>query len=449
MAFFQIVLASRYIDLTGFGTYALGWASAVIIVAFVYTGFYQALLRSTAFEDERDTGFWLMAAIGGGGAVLLAAVAWALADRQPATAAVFLALAPFPLLRAPVAWNELHLVRSQRVRLVSSYGMVSELLALGVTFVALERGLGVMALIFGRYVTILVELAITLLAVRVLPRLRLSLAHFRRLRVTAFPLWGTSALAMFSNYGADLILGAFLNPAAVGAYRGGARISQTAADLVFQPLNTISWSRFSRLEKQGDVAGMRQSWLANMGFGAALLWPMLASFALLSEDLVTVLFGPTWLPSAAIIGILSLSRALGFMSALLEPALVCRGQGAAQMRIRAVSAAILLAALLLFGRNGAAPAAWSVVLAQGVTAVVALVVMLPALDLRLSRAARAMLPAVIVTALCAIGLWATEPLRAGLAGSAGLWAAIAGLALFWFAAAAVCLRRGWLVLPAP
>ncbi len=96
LAFAQIMIAARYIDISGFGTYALGWASCVIFVSLVYTGFYQALLRSPDFDSERHTGFWSMAAIGAGGAVVMGAVGLILNGSDATMATVFPCAGPDP-----------------------------------------------------------------------------------------------------------------------------------------------------------------------------------------------------------------------------------------------------------------------------------------------------------------------------------------------------------------
>lgn len=449
VAFLQIMIAARFIDLSGFGTYTLGWASCVIMVSFVYTGFYQALLRSADFDSERDTGFWSMAAIGLGGSVVLVAVGLGLRGSDATMAAVFLALAPLPVLRALVAWNEVHLIRDRRVRLVSTYGMISECASLLVTWICLTRGLGLFSLVYGRYTVLAVELVVALVASHSRPAFRFSGSVFGRLRLTALPLWGTSALGMFSNYGVDLILGAFLNTAAVGTYRSGARISQTAADLVYQPISTMTWSRMSQFEKAGRHDALRTVWLEHMGFGAILVWPTLAAFAMLAGDLVLFLFDETWLPAAPVIVILCLSRAVGFLSVLLEPSMLCQGKGAAQMWVRAAAAVALLLSLAAFGRFGAPHAATAHAVASVVSAVLSVAVIFPSLKISARDALRALLPAMTLSALCVAGLILSNGARAALGPTDGLLAAIAGLAVVWVLAVAWCLKRGFVTLPSP
>ena len=449
IAFAQIMIAARFIDIAGFGTYTLGWACCVIFVSLVYTGFYQALLRSPEFETERHTGFWSMAAIGGGGTAIMAAVGVALLGSDVTLAAVFLSLAPLALLRALVAWNELHLIRDRCVRIVSIYGLMSEVAALVVTWVCLTEGQGLFALVYGRYTALAVEFGFALVASRSLPAFRFAGDAFGRLRLTAFPLWGTSAMGMSANYGADLILGAFMNTTEVGAFRGGARISQTAADLVFQPMTTIAWSRMSQYEKTGRHGELGSVWLDNMGFGALLLWPILVAFGVLAQDLVVFLFDETWLPAAPVIVILCLSRGVGFLAVLLEPSMVCQDKGKTQMWVRAASLVAFLGALATFGHTGAPQAAWAHTLMSVVAAVLSIAVIFPSLQISARAGVRALLPATLLSLICFGGLALTTSSRAALGPTAGLLLAIAGLVVVWVVTVAWCLKRGIVRLPRP
>ncbi len=449
VAFVQVMIASRYLDLGGFGTYALAWAVTVIANSFVYTGIYQALLRSKDIARDRDTVFWVMIATGAVGMGVIGLIGWLAGGLSGSIGSTLLLLAPVPLLKAPVAWNEAQLVRARRMRTASSYVVVSESAALVVAWGLLNAGHGVIALIAARYTSTLVELALTAGLVRVLPGVGINRAALIEAGRTALPLWGTSAMVMFSNYGADLILGAFLNPAAVGAYRGGARISQTVSDLVLQPLLMLSWSGFTQAEKRGQGARMRALWLDNMAFGAVLIWPILVSVALLAPTIVPVVFNETWLPAASIVSVLCLARAIRFTSTLLEPVMICNGRVRRQLQIRFAGAAALLLFLLGFGRFGGQAAAWAQVATASVVAVLALAAMLPLLGIGVRAAMRALLPGLGLTGLCAAVVIATESWRAAMAPAAGLAATIAVLAVLWLAVVALGLQRRILVLPRP
>lgn len=449
IAFATVIVAARHLDLAAFGTYALAWAVAVICNSFVFTGLYQALLRSRAYEDERDTFFWLMAAVGALGAVVTLAAGLAAGGTASNLGRAFLALAPIPLFQVPVAWLEAQLVRAGRVRAAASYVVIAEFFAFAVTVAMLNAGLDVGALISGRYAAVLAGLALTFTLAHRLPRLSFRIAVLPGIRGTVLPLWSTTGLGMFSNYGADLILGAFLNPTAVGTYRSGARISMTVSDLLLQPLVMLSWARFTRLEKDDQAEAIRQGWLDNMALAAALFWPIMASVALLAEPLVSVVFGDGWRAAAPVVAVLALARSLRFFSALLEPTLICRNRGGLQLRIRLAGAVLLFAFLLIFGRHGQIEAASAQVLAGGSVGVMALFAFAITLRLDARDLFRAFAPGLALTLACALAVFLTEPMRAAMGTGTGLLATVALLGVLWLAGAVMGLRSGRLVLPAP
>tara|TARA_R110002096_G_scaffold189191_13_gene369462 strand:+ start:5553 stop:6902 length:1350 start_codon:yes stop_codon:yes gene_type:complete len=447
MSFAQIMIASRFLDLSEFGVYALAWAVAVIFNTFLFTGYYHALLRSQDFEADRDTTFWVIATLGACGAIVLGGIGLAIGGGPGAIGTTFLLLAGFPLLRAPTSWNEAILLRRRRVRTVSTYVVVGEILATTVVYLGLKAGLGIPALVLGRYVAAGSDLVLTTLLVRCRPVFHFDRAAILRGWNTARPLWIASGVGMFSNYGADLILGAFLNPAAVGAYRGGARMSQTVADLVMQPIEMLSWSRFSRLEKEGKSAELREAWLQTIALGAASVWPILLSFALFAEDIVSLIFADIWGPVAPILVIMSGARAIYFLSILLEPTMVCRDRGRAQLLTRGFGAIVLLVSLLAFGRNNGEAAAYAYGLTALTVAVISMWLMMAELGISLLRVLRAFVPAVTITLLCLAVTLATVDVRAMMGQLPAFVASVAVLATLWAGSIALFIRFRLLVLP--
>lgn len=450
ISFLAVAIASRFLDLEAFGTYALAWAVTVIANTFVFTGLYQALLRSRAFEEDRDTLFWLLAGVGGLGTAAILCIGMLAGGAADQMGWTLLALAPIPLLIVPTAWWEAQLVRSRRVRAASLYVVVAEASGLLTAWTMLRAGWGVEALIASRYASTAVGLMLTGGLIRALPRLTLRRATARDAGATALPLWGTTSVGLFSNYGADLILGAFLNATAVGAYRGGARIAMTASDLVLQPLMMLSWSRFTRIEKEGaGTGGLKDAWLENMAIAAAILWPMVATVTLLAPELVVTILDETWLPAAGIVAILSVSRGLSFLTALLEPTMMTTGRAGVQLKIRLFGAVSLLILLLAFGRLGAEAAAWAHLGSSALVGTVALVAMSRALRLRPADLIAAFLPGVALTSLTVAAILGTETQRASLGPDVGLLLTVLAVAAAWALPMLIFLRRRVLVLPAP
>lgn len=450
ISFVVVMVASRYLDLEIFGTYALAWAAAVIGNTFVFTGFYQALLRAHDGERDRDTLFWLNAGIGALFTVAILGIGVAAGGPAEPRGLALIALAPIPFLIVPQAWWEALLVREKRVRAASLYVLVAEASALVAALLLLTNGWAVGALIASRYVAVGVGMILTGSLVRRLPRLGLRRDTARKAADTALPLWGTTAVQLFQNYGTDLILGAFAQAAVVGAYRGGARIAITASDLVLQPLGLLTWSRFTRIEKEGaGLDELRGAWIANMGLAAAILWPLSATVALLAEPLVVTVLDKTWLPAADVVVILSVSRAILFFTALLEPTLTMTGHGRSQFVIRLIGAGSLLVLLMIFARHGAEAASWAHLASSVLVAVIGVWAMVGALEMPRAQLVNTFVPGAALTALTAAVIVATTGARDSLGPVTGLSLCLAAIAIAWVALMVVFLRRRVLVLPSP
>jgi O-antigen/teichoic acid export membrane protein len=448
IAFSLVVVASRHLSLAEFGVYALTWAAAVIATTFVFTGFYHAILRADDLEARINPLFWLIALVGAsGGAAILAIGALVGVDTELGGA--LLLVAPLPLLAVPTAWNEAQLLRARRARAASLYTVAAESLALLTAVAMLAQGYGILALIGARWVAALTGLAITIALVRRLPRLSLRRDDARQGGRTALPLWGTTAIGMFTNYGADIILAAYLTPAAVGAYRSGARIAMTAADVVFQPLRMLSWSRFSRMELQGQRGEIRAAWVENTAFAGAMLFPVMAGVGLLAEDLVVTVFDESWAAAAPIVAILCLARAVATPQTLAEPTLMCMDKARLQVLLRIFSGVLLLIALLSLGRLGPAAAAWGVTLTMLVTTLVTLVVLVRVLGLSVRDMAGAFGPGLAIAALCAVSVIALAPRLEGMGTGAALLVHIAAGAAIWAVCVGGLMRARILVLPTP
>lgn len=449
IAFVTVMVSSRFLDLAEFGTFVLAWALAVIANSFVFTGFYQSLLRSSDADDDRDTFFWLIFGVGVISALVIGAVGLVAGGMATQSGQAFCLLAPIPILMSIVAWNEAQLVSTKRIRAASSYVVLSEFSALIVAYFCLKAGYGLFSLIAARYAMALVAITLTTSLVGNFPRFRINKETVMGCKSTVPPLWATTAMGMFSNYGTDIVLGAFLNPIAVGAYRGGARIATTISDLVLQPMVMLSWSRFTSLEKDGRSDLMKDAWLENMTLAAALVWPVMLSVAMLAPELVAVMFDETWLPAAPIVALLSISRAVRFLSTLLEPTMICCGKPRIQLKIRFIGVALLMIFLLAFGRFSVEAAATAHLLASAVVGVLSIGATVAVLGLSRSDLVRTFLPGMALALACAMAILGTTQLRTNVDSITGLLATIGVVVVIWLIAMIAGFQRKLLVLPNP
>lgn len=448
VAFATILLVSRYLSLEEFGVFALSSACSIIIVSLIYAGPFEYLLRTRELDSDRDTVFWLLAAAGAVGALVMASIGAALDESKPGIGQFFLLLALMPLLTGPRVWAEALLTRAGRIRSTVLCNLGAEICGILSLFVALEAGQGVLALVTSRLAATAVALAGQSVLMGKRPRLHFS----RESAVNAFdhvmPLSGVAAIKLVSNYGVDLLLGAFLAPAAVGAYRAGSRVATTGCDIVLRPMHAISWSYFARLERDGDKAVMARIWKQQMRFLSAVAWPALAVLAMSGPLVVSLLLSDSWAGAGPIISILTIARALEVLDFLAGPVLVCSGSAHAMVKLRAGGAVCLLLMLLAVAHYGAEYAAGAQVLANAGVALAALTLISRSLQLSVLTIMKAVVPGLLLAVSCAIAIFAIQEATATIT-LAGPWAAISGAILLWGVLFLTLLSRGTLRLPEP
>jgi O-antigen/teichoic acid export membrane protein len=176
---------------------------------------------------------------------------------------------------------------------------------------------------------------------------------------------------------------------------------------------------------------------------------MTATVVLLAPALVVTILDETWLPATGVVAILSISRAIGFFGALLEPTLMTTGRARQQFAIRLYGAGALLVLLFIFARYGAEAAAYAHVASSVLVAVLALAAMMRALELRLGQLVATFVPGAGLTILICAAILGTEAPRAALGTGAGLAASLVAVAVAWLAVMVLFLRRRVLVLPTP
>ncbi len=448
-AFVLILVASRALDLAEFGSFAIASALCVIFTTLMYTGVYQTILRTKDLPADRDTLFALQFAIGAAGSMTMALIGLSIGNLSDlGTAFALVGLAPIPVLASFSAWLEAHLVRDGRVRATAILVLLSELVALATAVGMFRAGFGIEALVVSRLASMAFILVLYAALVRIVPKPRIKRATIRSGLREAWPLWGSSSLGMLSNYGADLILGAFLNPAAVGAYRAGSRIANTAADVVTQPMGIISWAQFARKEASDNQSDIRTLWKNNVALCFALMAPAMITVSVLASDIVTAVFDPSWAAAVTIISIIAIARLIESLSFLLEPTLTCLGRSRQQFFVRLGDTLLLVTLLLTIGRHSPEAAALAVLLKTCVTMCVSVTLMMRAAGITVSDLVEITLPGLGLTALCLsviyiVGLF---PLAGGSATL--LLATAAAEVIVWSICIAVLLRSRILVMPA-
>jgi O-antigen/teichoic acid export membrane protein len=276
---------------------------------------------------------------------------------------LLLALAPSSLLSAGANWQESQLLRAGRLKTYYGVTTFAEVIAAIVTVTMIVLGYGLVALIAQIYA----RLSLMMVAYRVLQAPMWS-REFSLERAWAVARWsthryGATIVAFLSNYGADLLLGAFLSPAATGLYRASHRMVTGVSDLVSNPTRLTAVTIFSRRAAEGLESG--PLWPRIASASAFIGWTALAGLAAISDQVVPMVLGARWAAAGPIVAILCLQRAFSLIDGVTGPMLVAYSHVRALFGVQLAMAIASVALLAVMARYGVAAAALSSVVTAG------------------------------------------------------------------------------------
>lgn len=441
-----VFVAAQFVSLEDFGVLALGQAVTIILASLLYTGLHHQVMRSTNLGAENATLFAAQCLLGLAGALMMAAIG-ALQSPGSVLQSVFFLMAPIPAFVAPAAHFEALLIRAQKIRVAVLSTMVAEILGFVAMWLAFVQGAGVFALVLGRLVATIVAFAAKVWFAGVWPGLKLDARIAHEAFFASRPLYLTTGTSMASNYGGDLLLGLFLNPLSVGAFRAASRVATTGSEIIAKPVQTITWSNLARLEREQADASMAAAWLDHAKFLTLLAWPALCALALMSGSVVDLLLDESWSAAAPVISVLALALAVGILDNIVAPALTCTKQGQLYERIALATAAVIVASLSIAAPFGAVAAAFGLLFARLMMAPIALYYVLKALDVSVGAMIRNLAPSLGVTAACGVVVFLLQNVTSdtieGFVVTAGLGA------LFWIALFFTLVARGLVQYPQP
>lgn len=346
------VFATRWLPIAEFGVYAIAAAIMFLARNLFYVGPYEYLLKtpdSISLKSSCLLANILLACL----SILIInffAFASPIIFQTNQVKILLFQLGPSVFIAAWTAWFEALLLRDQRMTRYYGFTVIGELFGTLVAIIFLVNGFGLLSLVAQVYARLLMLLVLYISAN--------GDRHWRgydRTEVGIILRWSTSRylavfLNFFSNYGADLVLGALLSPAATGIYRASNRLVSALTDLFAQPLQKIVQTNMSALTARDR--SLDHSWLAIFVTVAAIGWTALAMLASLANDIVPVLLGPQWQPAVPVVIIFCLVRSLTLVDSCSTVILVCGDRQRFMLRVQIVVATAVLATSALLASYG-------------------------------------------------------------------------------------------------
>ncbi|MFL0415176.1 oligosaccharide flippase family protein [uncultured Sphingomonas sp.] len=375
VALIVTLAAASYLSPEQFGVYALAAAMVTIIRTMLYGPTYQYVMQTP--ELHRYSSETLVLKVLTAAACSLVPIAilsiWPELFGSRDVLWLFLLMAPSNVLGAFAAWSEAQLLRrGTSMGYYTSLALV-EMFGGAVAVAMFAASYGVIALVPMVYLrAVLLFVAFSALA---RPALSTGFSAPRLAEVTRWtmPQYASSLTGLFSNYGADFIIGALLSPAATGMYRAASRITAAVSDLCAQPIRLVAISSFARRIAAGRPASDVWPKIAALCLFVAV--PALGGLAAVCDLLLPTLLGPSWAGLATIVAILSLGRVVTTLSGVATPFLAAVGLHRRLLPVQLSASACLLGGLLASADHGIVAVA---VVASGTTMIAAIIYILMA-----------------------------------------------------------------------
>ncbi len=409
------VYLARVVSPKDFGAMALATALVDFLSNFGRLGQVEALLRRPMTETRLSTSFWMqiMISVGLGAVIAASSPLFANIYAVDALQSILLAMAPFPFLLIVGQVHESEARRHYLHKYLALRAMLATFASGLVSFGLAFYGAGYWALVAQRLVFAATYSSVLIVSYRWRPRFIFDRSEARELFKTGFDVSIASLLFIVNVRIFDLVVGYFVGTTQLGFVKIAFRLGDLLREVILQPVVQVSNSVFSTYAE--NASQLRAAALRYLMLLTLVGFPIYAVLALLARDVVLLLVGEKWLPSADILAILCLSAPTMAMSLLFGPIMVNAGKS------RRVRSTAVIQMLLTFAFVSAA-APFGLVSALGAVIAVSYAAFLLQLlylkhDLNIDLApfSRSSGVALLASLVMAAGLWLSENAFDGMA----------------------------------
>ena len=301
------VVLARLLAPESIGLVAMSMVYIALVQVFLEQGLVEAVVQSPSTSNSfLDTAFWTnfsFALVLGGGSILAAPLIGSLFS-EPGLPPVVCGLAPLLIIRGSVSVH-IALLRREMAFKRLAIAAVSGVVVGGIVGVTMAlTGFGVWSLVVYQIITRLVEATILWIKNPWRPGMEIRYHDFRRLFGFGASVTGSRLVNFLNRYGADLVIGFFLGPVAVGYYNLSFRITRSLVEMLGSVVTMVSFPLFSRLQEDPNTG--RQAFSRILEQIAFLAFPVFIGIAVCAPQIVEVVFGQKWMSAVSVMRVLAI-----------------------------------------------------------------------------------------------------------------------------------------------
>lgn len=354
------LLAARFLVPSDYGIYTIAAVFMLLLQDLTFTGASHFLVT----QDESDgdlfsTGFWsiVIFSLVSSLVLVLAAPLLARLFDAPDLGSMLQFMALAQPVTAYFSWISSILQRKQNMLMFYKLLIFQNITSLFGGLLALLIFQSLIALIIFYYIKAFSGTLFCLIFARQFPRLSVNFRLFQKIFRYSGNLYATRFLQFFSNYGADLVLGAFLSTAAAGIYRLGNRIAVLPIELIGQPVRTFALSQYGAANRSAaSFAPITLRLASTMTF---LMGCAGFTVAIFGTEIFATFFLPAYLPAVPIVIALVVRSMLGIFDSLVDPMLAAANKTRLVLIHRSIWAGVSVFVILVAAPFGGEVVAWS------------------------------------------------------------------------------------------
>ncbi len=360
------LVAARVLMPADFGVFSITVAISSFLFIFGAAGWNEFILgwrganRATSQAIAYAAmGGYLLAAVGVGCAAISVLV-----FKAPAYSLLILMFSGM-LLLGPLSYAlSALLVRRGQVLTLSIILIFAELTGLAAGIAGLMAGWNILALGVVKITMQVIHFTCVMIVARQPIRLVLNGGYAAEIFDISRSILSNRVISFISGNASTFLIGAFLGVASVGYYRAAERIVLAVSEMLFEPMRLIAWMVFRQAAEGGATRGEVRELLAQESryfFPLVILCaaPVFIGLAIISDDLVGVLLGETWLPAAPVVTVLALAGLLFTPTIANEPLLTISGNIKVLPPVALFNAVATVAIFLVFTQFGLMAAAYA------------------------------------------------------------------------------------------
>ncbi|MGH3065769.1 MAG: lipopolysaccharide biosynthesis protein [Gaiellaceae bacterium] len=346
--FVVIAIQAHLLAPTDFGLVAFAAIFVGLTHVLADEGLADALVQRKELERAHlDAAFWTTVGFAAVLTLILAAlavpIAAVLGDDRLALVLIVLSLS-IPIQASSLVQRAL-LTRELKFRSLALRSLCG--IAVGGTcgVIAAFSGLGVWSLVIQNIAGVTTGTLVLWRVTDFRPRLTFSYSHCRDLLGFGSNVVGFRLLIYFTRWADELLIGAFLGPAALGFYTVGNRMLRMLIQVTSSLIDRVSFPVYAKL--QDKPARLKAAFYKSTSFAALIAFPVFLATAVLAPQIVDLFFGPKWADSVPIMQLLAFFGLIQVLTYLNGTTIKALGKPGWLVVIVGITAALKLGGFLV------------------------------------------------------------------------------------------------------